>query len=172
MIYQKLLTPRNLNIFIAIYFFLITITIRLPFFFKDVIDWDESTFIIMGQSILDGHLPYTELWDLKPPGAFLIYAIFIIVFGKSIISIRFAGALCVALTSFFTYLIGKSLWNNRVGILAGTLSILMSSFFPSGQSTMTEHVALVPFVAALTLLVSQKTTQPVLFFYWNFNGNG
>ena len=110
------------DFFVAAYLLLLTIIIRFPFFFQDVINWDESTFILMGQSVLDGHLPYTELWDVKPPGAFLIYALFIALFGKSIVSIRIGGTLCVALISFFTYLIGNSLWKSRVGILGATLN--------------------------------------------------
>jgi len=34
--------------------------LRLPFFFPDTIDWDESTLIIMGQGIRDGLLPYAH----------------------------------------------------------------------------------------------------------------
>ena len=153
----------NNNLVLFFCFLSLSLIIRLPFFFKDVINWDESTFILMGQSIVNGHLPYTELWDNKPPGAFLIYAIFIILFGKSIVSIRLGGALCVASTSFFTYLVGNRLWNNRVGILAGTLCVLQSSLLPSGQSVMTEHPALVPLMGALALLVSKKITPRSLF---------
>ncbi|MGK7928727.1 MAG: ArnT family glycosyltransferase [Spirulina sp.] len=118
----------------------------------------------MGQSLIDGHLPYTELWDVKPPGAFFIYAIFMLLLGKSVVSIRLAGALCVASISFFIYLVGNRLWNNRVGILAGMLVVLLSSFLPSAQSTMTEHVALIPLVGALALLVNQRSTLPILFY--------
>ena len=39
--------------------------LRLPFFFPDTIDWDESTLIIMGQGIRDGLLPYDRIWDSK-----------------------------------------------------------------------------------------------------------
>jgi hypothetical protein len=39
--------------------------LRLPFFFPDTIDWDESTLIIMGQGLLDGLLPYDRIWDSK-----------------------------------------------------------------------------------------------------------
>ncbi len=83
--------------------------LRFPFFFRDYIDRDESTFILMGQSILDGHLLYTNLWDVKPPLAFVSYALIIAIFGKSIISVRIAGAVCVAFVSFCTYLVGKTL---------------------------------------------------------------
>ena len=37
--------------------------LRLPFFFPDTIDWDESTLILMGQGLLDGLLPYDRIWD-------------------------------------------------------------------------------------------------------------
>jgi 4-amino-4-deoxy-L-arabinose transferase-like glycosyltransferase len=149
---------------VAVYLLLLTTAVRLPFFFRDVINWDESTYILMGQSLLDGHLPYTDFWELKPPLLFLFYALFISIFGKSIISIRIAGALCVALVSFLTYLVGKTLWNHQVGIVGATLFIVMSSLLPTGQATMTEHIALVPLVSAFTLLVMQKPTARILFF--------
>jgi len=73
-------------------FFLAALLIRLPFFFRDYIDRDESTFILMGQSWADGHLPYTQLWDLKPPLVFLFFTIVIKVFGESCIAICLLGA--------------------------------------------------------------------------------
>lgn len=156
--------PQKFNLFVAADLLILTIVIRLPFFFKDVINWDESTFILMGQSILDGHLPYTELWVLKPPGLFFICAFFIALLGKSIISIRICGALSVALVSFFTYLIGNTLWNYRTGILGATFFVLLSSLIQEGNATMSEHIALVPLVAALSILVRKKITPRILFF--------
>ena len=61
---------RVLTILILISFFL-----RAPFFFRDYIDKDESTFVIMGQSWVDGQLPFTSLWDLKPLFVFGFFAL-------------------------------------------------------------------------------------------------
>ena len=47
----------------SLFLFLSALFIRLPFFTRDYIDRDESTFILMGQSVADGHLPYVHLWD-------------------------------------------------------------------------------------------------------------
>lgn len=150
--------------FIAIGLLCLSVLIRLPFFFRDVIDWDESTFILMGQSILDGHLPYTELWDNKPPLAFVFYALIIAIFGKSIVSVRIAGAIAVAFVAFCTYLVGKTLWSKQVGILgAGIFVFIASSLIPGGQATMTEHLALLPFMGAMSLLVTKKITLRTLF---------
>jgi 4-amino-4-deoxy-L-arabinose transferase-like glycosyltransferase len=148
---------------IALSLLLISILVRFPYYFVDVINWDESTFILMGQSILDGHLPYTELWDIKPPLAFVAFAGFIMILGKSIIAIRFAGTLCVFLTSWFAYIIGRELGDRSVGILAGILTILAMSLISGGQSTMTQHPACVLLIGGLAWLVTRKMTPGVLF---------
>ncbi len=145
---------------IALFFFVLTIVVRLPFFFRDVINWDEGTYILIGQSFLDGYSPERDYWSLRG----YPYALFILIFGKSIIAIRFAGALCVAIVSFFLYLIGKTLSNQRTGILAGTFFILLSSLWVSGQATMSEHIALVPLIGAFLLLVKNKDTPLILFW--------
>lgn len=152
------------NIFIFIFLFLLALLCRLPFFFQAVIDWDESTFILVGQSILDGHLPYTKLWELKPPLAFVFYALAIFCFGKSIVAVRFAGALWVACTAFLVTITGQAIGNRRTGIIAAIIFILLSALFPAGQAIMTEHIAILPLIAALSWLVTQKTTPRNLFW--------
>ena len=44
---------------------ILAVAARFPFFFPDAISWDEGTQILMGQSILNGQLPYVGLWDNK-----------------------------------------------------------------------------------------------------------
>ena len=119
----------------------------------------------MGQSMLNGHLPYTHLWDIKPPLAFAFYACAIALFGKSIVSIRIAGALCITAAAFFTFLLGKNLWGRGTGFLGAVLFIAMSSMgLASGQAVMPEYIALVPMLGALCLLIMRKPTSVVLFF--------
>jgi hypothetical protein len=147
---------------IVVCLLLITVLTRLPFYFVDVVDWDESTFILMGQSVLDGHLPYLELWDVKPPLAFVAYAAFIALLGKSLVAIRLAGTICVFITSWLVYSIGKYISDRRGGIFAAILFIVATALISGGQATMTEHVALVPLVGALAWLIRRKTTPMVL----------
>ncbi|KPQ40703.1 MAG: 4-amino-4-deoxy-L-arabinose transferase and related glycosyltransferases of PMT family [Phormidium sp. OSCR] len=145
------------DMFFIVAIAVVSLLIRLPFFFKDVIDWDESTFILMGQSILDGHLPYTELWDLKPPLAFVAYAGFILILGKSVISIRIAGTICVILTALLVYGSGTTIANHSSAFLAAIATSMGISLLDSGQATMTEHMAIVPLTAALALFFCCKT---------------
>ena len=146
------------NVFVFTYLFVLTAAIRFPYFFPAVIDWDESTQIIMGQGILDGQLPYVDLWDNKPPLSFLSYAFFILFLGKSIVAVRLAGALCVMATAYLIYIVAGNTWNDRSGVISATLFILFASLVRGGQATMPEIVAIVPLIASMTIFITKKET--------------
>jgi 4-amino-4-deoxy-L-arabinose transferase-like glycosyltransferase len=138
---------------IALWLGILTLATRFPYFFEATIDWDESTFILLGQSVLDGHLPYTDLLDVKPPLLWVFFALSIAIFGKTIASVRLAGAICVFLTALMTYSLGRKVWHNKIGTIAASLFIIVTGLSPSGQAVMSEHVAIVPLMATLTLAV-------------------
>jgi hypothetical protein len=126
--------------------------IRFPFFFRDYIDRDESTFILMGQAWVDGYLPYTVLWDVKPPLTFLFYAVSIFLFGKSLFVIRLLGTLLVAFTSFFSYKICLGISTKRAAVFCGFACVFLQSMFGSIQGVMSEHILMCFFMAALYAL--------------------
>ncbi len=155
----KWLKDRSVFLFLVLLAFIV----RLPFFFRDYIDRDESTFILMAESWLNGHLPYTELWDLKPPLVYLLFAGVMSVFGKSFIAIRMAGVLAVGITAFFTYLMGKQLSSKRMGLLTGVVCVYLLSLFGSLQGVMSEHLSMIFFMPGLCLLINQKNLLHMLF---------
>jgi len=141
---------------------LVTFFIRFPFFFRDYVDRDESTFILLGQSWVDGQLPYMELWDLKPPLTFAFFAVIISIFGKSFLAIRFFGALLVVITAFFTFKISLKITTKKVAFWASFSCVLLLSLFGSLQGVMSEHICMVFFVPGLYVLISKKES------YWFF----
>ncbi|MFD0863331.1 ArnT family glycosyltransferase [Sungkyunkwania multivorans] len=145
-------------------FALLALVMRFPFFFRDYIDKDESTFILMGQAWVDGNLPYTMLWDLKPPLVFAFFAAIIYFFGKSFFAIRLAGVLVVAITSFFVERIGSKVHSCRVGLWSGILYVIFSSAFGSLQGVMSEHLSMIFFVPAIWVLIRNDNT---LRFLWS-----
>src|ERR1043165_7397420 len=100
---RQLLSPEHIFLFCAAFF------IRFPFFFRDYIDRDESTFILIGKSITDGHLPYDFLWDLKPPLLFYVFAAVQYLFPHSLIAIRFFGVLIVFISAIVLMQIVKTI---------------------------------------------------------------
>lgn len=137
--------------------------IRFPFVFRDYIDRDESTFILVGQAWADGHLPYTELWDLKPPLTFLFFATVISIFGKSLIAIRIAGIFVVAIISWYTYKIGRELSSKKIAFWSAIFTVFLISMFGSLQGVMSEHLSMLFFMPAVFLLIRyRKNTVLVL----------
>ena len=76
---------------------------RLGYLSWEVIDWDESTFIIMASHVRVGHLPFLELFDIKPPGIFFALAGMMSLFGENLITVRFFGAFCLLVAALACY---------------------------------------------------------------------
>lgn len=120
---------------------LLVLILRLPFFFEDVIDSEESTLVLMGQAWLDGWLPYVQLWDEKPPLCFAAFALFIELFGRWVPGVRIGGALCVWLAAAGALRLGHRMGGSTGGWLAGVGAAIFMSIQASGQATLSETVA-------------------------------
>ena len=90
------------NLFLYLFFFCFTFIIRFPYFFISKINWDESTFILMGRDIPHGHMPLTNLWDIKAPFLFLPYSLFLFFFGESVFAVRFGVVFWTSLSAMFS----------------------------------------------------------------------
>jgi hypothetical protein len=128
---------------------------RLPYFFVDVIDWDESTFILMGDSLLKGFLPYTHIWDNKPPAIFFLFA-GIIGFGDDVLLTRIVGAVLVVVTAAFVYALAKRIHSHQAGVFGALVYVLGMSATASGQATTSELISTLPVMAALWILIARR----------------
>jgi hypothetical protein len=147
--FKQVFSPAYIFLFVATFF------IRFPFFFRDYIDRDESTFILIGKSITDGHLPYDHMWDLKPPLLFYFFAFIQYIFPDSLVAIRFFGVLIIFISAAVLMQIAKTVGaKNQFAI--GLSYVLLSSLFGSIQGIMSEHVAVFFFLPALYLFLANK----------------
>ena len=146
---------KNRTVFLSLlaYSFLL----RFPFVFRDYIDRDESTFIIVAQNWVDGYLPYTVLWDLKPPVTFLFFSVIIAAFGKSLIAIRIAGIIMVAIIGLFTYRIAAEISSKKIGFWSALFTVILISSFGSLQGVMSEHISMLFFMPAVYLIMTYRT---------------
>ncbi len=64
--------------------------------FIEVIDQDETMYALVAKSLLNGSLPYQDVFDHKPLGIYYLYAAFFLVFGVNFFAIRIA-TLCAIL---------------------------------------------------------------------------
>lgn len=154
---------RNKHLLIFISFLALALTLRFPSFFQSIIDWDESLYILIGRSLKEGNLPYIEVWDHKPPGIYLLFALALIVFGNSIFAIRLLSCLAVALTSYFLYKAGTSFSKNgeKIGLLSGIFYIIFS--LTNGGLSANTEIFFLPFTTIAFYLLIAETHPERLF---------
>ena len=110
----------------------------------------------MGQAWVDGFLPYTLLWDLKPPLVFLYFAKIIYLFGKSLLAIRFFGAVIVGFNGYLLYRIARKHTTSIYALTLGVFTIYFQSLFGSVQGVMSEHLGLFPVLLGSYLFVEKR----------------
>src|SRR3712207_3445789 len=73
---------------------------RAAFFGNPVIEGDEQFYLLVGDRMRHGLLPYVDIWDRKPVGLFLIYAAVRLLGGEGIWQYQAVAALFAAATAF------------------------------------------------------------------------
>ena len=63
----------------------IAVATRIVSWWNPVAHVDDQFYMLVGQELLNGHWPYIDVWDRKPPGLFLIYAGIAAIGGGSIV---------------------------------------------------------------------------------------
>lgn len=113
---------------IFLLFVVLSVTLRFFSFFPVLLDHDESTYLEIAREMVEGKMLYVDLIDIKPPGIFLIYAFFQLVFGHSIFVMRLLVALLIALTSFMIFKTNQLfIPHKRVAIAGGLIYIFFVS---------------------------------------------
>jgi hypothetical protein len=79
--------------------FFIALMARLATFGDPTLHTDEEFYFLVGQKMLDGQLPYVDLWDRKPFGLFLIYA-GIAWISRSVVAYQIVATISVGLTAY------------------------------------------------------------------------
>lgn len=124
-----------------------------PSFFWSFINWDESIYLLISRTMLDGQLLYLDIWDHNQPFVYVLFALGQLVFGKTILSIRLLACVAVATTSLLLYRIGRTTFGeDQQGavVAAGLYAVFTVS--SGGLATNTE-ILFAPFTVAAVGLV-------------------
>lgn len=123
----------------------------------EVIDPDESTFILMGADVARGHLPFVDQFDLKPPMIFLLIGGVLTLFGKSIAAVRLLGDALIFGTAMLTLGFARHLTGAWTA-LGGALLYVAFASLDLGQPTYSELPALFFAMGALLALAGTPVT--------------
>ncbi|HEX8421409.1 MAG TPA: hypothetical protein VF638_15480 [Sphingomonas sp.] len=97
--------------------------LRGALFGNAVIHVDEQFYLLVGDRMLHGALPYVDIWDRKPVGLFLVYAVIRLLGGDGIVAYQVIATLFVAATALVAaHIADRS--PGRGGTLAGLLYLI------------------------------------------------
>ena len=86
-------------IWIAVLFFATALALRCSTFGNPNLGVDEQFYLLVGQRMHDGALPYVDVWDRKPLGLFLLYWLFAF-FPDPVLAYQWGAAAFAAATAW------------------------------------------------------------------------
>ncbi|HEX6312812.1 MAG TPA: glycosyltransferase family 39 protein [Acidimicrobiia bacterium] len=144
-----------LGVFAAL--LLLTMALRLPAFFVDVFNSDETFLATQAEVINDGGQLYQEAADRKPPLVPYLYAATFAVTGTTALwSVRVVAMLAVALTALLVAVEARRRYGPRAGWIGGVLLVFASvAFAPQDGQAANFEVFMLPAMTAGVLLARQ-----------------
>jgi len=95
------------------------LALRLPQLGNPIVHIDDQFYLMTGRALLEGELPYVDIWDRKPLGLFLIYAAIGLLGGAGIVQYQLVATLFAAGTALVVARIARRYANARGAVLAG-----------------------------------------------------
>jgi hypothetical protein len=103
---------------------LLALALRAPDFGNPVIHVDEQWYLLVGGRLWDGAVPYLDLWDRKPVGLFLLYALFARI-GDGVLAYQLAATGFAAATAVVVAAAARRVGAAERGALAAGAAYLL-----------------------------------------------
>jgi hypothetical protein len=115
---------------------------------------DEGEYAYGGQLILQGILPYQQIYNMKLPGIYVAYAGLMTIFGQTHMGIHLGLMFINAATIVLVFLLAKQLYDSTVGLVTAAAFAIMS-LLPSVQGIFAnaEHFVILFSIGGLWILV-------------------
>jgi hypothetical protein len=110
-------------------FVVLALLLRAPALLYSVINFDESLYLLIGDELRRGILPFTHLCDRKPFGLFALFALFASAPFDAIVASRLGASLAVGLTAWLLHRAAGLLFDDRsrlIGPAAGLAYVVYS----------------------------------------------
>ena len=160
MMIEKIKTSNNLLQYgiICLFIFLT----QFSYIQHEVIDWDESTYLLISKYVSEGSLLYVDYWEAKPPVYFIYMGVVFKIFGSSLLVGRLAGDVLLLFSTVLIFKILKNYYSKSIS-LSGSLFLIYLFSYEASQPTMTEHVGI--FFIVLSTYIVLRDKQDINFFW-------
>ncbi len=117
----------------ALMLLIVAIAIRARDFGNPIVHVDEQYYLLVGDRMLRGALPYVDIWDRKPVGLFAIFAAIRLLPGDGILAAQLVATLFAAATALLVAQGGRLLGANRTGAIAAAIFYILWLSLLSGR---------------------------------------
>ena len=137
---------------------LVALLLRAPLYGDPVIHSDEQFYLLVGDRMLHGALPYVDIWDRKPVGLFAIFAGIRLLGGAGILAYQLVATLFAAATAWLIARIADRHARPPAATTAGALYLVWLMIFDGagGQAPVFYNLP----VAAAALLTLDAVSRP------------
>ncbi|MBB4857444.1 hypothetical protein HNO88_000751 [Novosphingobium chloroacetimidivorans] len=119
---------------------------------------DEQFYVLVANRMLDGALPYVDIWDRKPIGLFLIYAAGAL-FGDVLLGSQIIALLAVVGTAFILYRLALRVASPFAAVMVGLIYIVFLTLAGGEGGQAPVYYNLLVVAAIATYLRARETTQ-------------
>ncbi len=126
---------------------------------------DEGEYAYMGQLILQGIPPYSEAYNMKFPGTYLMYALIMALFGQTTQGIHIGLIVVNCSAILLVYLLARKMIDDLpAAVAAGTYGILSLSSSVQGFAAHATHFVVLPALAGTLLLLRALDKEKFLLY--------
>jgi hypothetical protein len=125
---------------------------------------DSGVFLYVGWRILNGELPYRDIWDHKPPVIFYINALGQLITNNSRWGVWLVEFVCLFIAAFIGFRLVKKLLGTFPAVFSLFLWLLTLAFVIEGGNLTTEYTLPLQFAAFWLVYDSDKPDFP----YWRW----
>lgn len=131
---------------------LVAVATRLVWLGDQAPDYDEQLYSLIGQRMLQGDLPYVDLWDRKPLGLFALFALAHAIGGPDALTYQVLAALFVVAGAWLAFALARKLVDDvtACGVGLAYPALLYAYGSLSGQS----EAFLLPLMLGMVWLVA------------------
>lgn len=118
---------------------------------------DQGMYANIGLSILNGGTPYRDMWDIKPPPIYYLYAGAIGLFGQTTWAVHMLDFIFVPITMYALYRIGLRVMSRQGALLAAALFGVF--YFNEQFASLSQSDSLVTMPMALAVLFAYRASE-------------
>lgn len=125
---------------------------------------DSGVFLYTGWRILNGALPYVDVWDHKPPVIYYINALGLALSNNSVLGVWVIELIALFLAAMLGFQLIKKMFGYHPAILGTFIWLLTLFFIIQGGNLTTEYILPLQFGTLASLYAARKNEEKVIYY--------